>query len=77
MRRRLNRCLFSKILVDAETPVTAELRDPPTPKWVETYLHLAKKAVPAAFDGALGLKALEGESPALVSVGPGSTLSLS
>ncbi len=72
-RRRLNRCLFAKVLVDAERPIAAELAEPPAPDWARPYVDGLKKAVPAV-EGALALNLLEAENPALVSVGPGSNI---
>ncbi len=73
MRRRLNRLIFSKILLDSEDSVTGELAEPPSADWAARYLKVARKRVPNTV-GALALKLLQAQGPAIVSSNHGSNI---
>ncbi len=73
MRRRMNRLIYTKILVDSEEPIKVELAEPPSREWMIRSMRVARKAV-SKTDGALALAAIQAAHPVLVSVGPGSNI---
>jgi len=72
MKRRLNRLLYSKILIDKHDDTKAELAEPPSAEWMARYMKVVRKTAPTM--GALALKILETHEPGTVFSVPGSNI---
>ncbi len=72
-RRRLNRALWTKLLIDSERPVTAEFAEPPSWEWLERYLKRARQTAGVKI-GARAIQLLKAANPAVISSEVGSNI---